>query len=138
MVIETLSHIDVKCILTLRIIIISCFGHSDTMCSLWTIFLSVCSAISIALYQANQLTDFNKYNHCDNLLGLVSVNWIDTSTNTSLTVDLKSYVVSLPFHCNTTSMNQLKLEYIFFNNLMLLIVWYQEMIDGVAMLLIHI
>lgn len=35
-------------------------------------YLSVWSALSMALYQANQLTDFNEYNHRDNLLDQVS------------------------------------------------------------------
>lgn len=35
-------------------------------------YLSVWSALSVALYQANQLTDFNEYNHRDNLLDQVS------------------------------------------------------------------
>lgn len=34
-------------------------------------YLSVWSALSTALYQANQLTDFNEYNHRDNLLDQV-------------------------------------------------------------------
>lgn len=34
-------------------------------------YLNVWSALSIALYQANQLTDFNEYNHRDNLLDQV-------------------------------------------------------------------
>lgn len=35
-------------------------------------YLNVWSALSTALYQANQLTDFNEYNHRDNLLDQVS------------------------------------------------------------------
>lgn len=35
-------------------------------------YLNVWSALSIALYQANQLTDFSEYNHRDNLLDQVS------------------------------------------------------------------
>lgn len=34
-------------------------------------YLNVWSALSIALFQANQLTDFNEYNHRDNLLNQV-------------------------------------------------------------------
>lgn len=36
-------------------------------------YLSVWSALSVALYQANQLTDFNEYNHRDNLLDQVGI-----------------------------------------------------------------
>lgn len=35
-------------------------------------YLNVWRALSMALYQANQLTDFNEYNHRDNLLDQVS------------------------------------------------------------------
>lgn len=34
-------------------------------------YLNVWNALSVALYQANQLTDFNEYNHRDNLLDQV-------------------------------------------------------------------
>lgn len=37
-------------------------------------YLNVWSALSVALYQANQLTDFNEYNHRDNLLDQVRTN----------------------------------------------------------------
>lgn len=36
-------------------------------------YLNVWSALSVALYQANLLTDFNEYNHRDNLLDQVTV-----------------------------------------------------------------
>lgn len=36
-------------------------------------YLSVWSALSVALYQANNLTDFNEYNHRDNLLDQVCI-----------------------------------------------------------------
>lgn len=36
-------------------------------------YLSVWSALTVALYQANCLTDFNEYNHRDNLLDQVSL-----------------------------------------------------------------
>lgn len=36
-------------------------------------YLSVWSSLSLALYQANNLTDFNEYNHRDNLLDQVRI-----------------------------------------------------------------
>lgn len=70
-------------------------------------YLSVWSALSAALYQANQLTDFNEYNHRDNLLDqvgarklpshLISVAYFP-SFSTIFSVFFSFHSFALPYH----------------------------------------
>lgn len=73
LVFETLSTIIMKCVnFKVRINGATALAVPSQRAHYGRHYLSVWRALSIALYQANQLTDFNEYNHRDNLLDQVS------------------------------------------------------------------
>lgn len=61
-------------------------------------YLSVWSSLSVALYQANNLTDFNEYNHRDNLLDQVRIEFF-----MQLKIKNKKYFFSYKQLCITIS-----------------------------------
>lgn len=72
MIFETLSDIIIKCVnFKVRINGAAALAVPSKHAHYGRFYLSVWSALSRALYQANQLTDFNEYNHRDNLLDQV-------------------------------------------------------------------
>lgn len=69
---ETLSNIIMKCVnFKVRINGAAALAVPSKRTHYGRFYLSVWSALSAALYQANQLTDFNEYNHRDTLLDQV-------------------------------------------------------------------
>lgn len=72
MVFETLSEIIVNCAnFKVRINGANALAVPAKRQHYGKFFLNVWSALSMAIYQANQLTDFNEYNHRDSLLDQV-------------------------------------------------------------------
>lgn len=72
MIFKTLSDIIMKCVnFKVRINGAAALAVPSQRAHYGRFYLTVWSALSVALYQANQLTDFNEYNHRDNLLDQV-------------------------------------------------------------------
>lgn len=70
----TLSDIIVKCVnFKVRINGAAALAVPTKRAHYGRFYPVVWSALSVALYQANNLTDFNEYNHRDNLLDQVSI-----------------------------------------------------------------
>lgn len=91
LIFDTLSNIIVKCVnFKVRINGAAALAVPVKREHYGRFYLNVWSALSVALYQANLLTDFNEYNHRDNLLDQVTVFGLFWSANSRISAPIFS------------------------------------------------